>query len=142
MSDAPKPRRPKKADDVDGLLASLDHPRGVEIEAVRALILAADPRVREGVKWNAPSFYITEHFATFKLRPAETVQVVFHTGPRVREDAGPVTVDDPAGLLTWAAPDRCVATFSDAADVEARRDAFVAVVRQRLGQTQEPPSTA
>jgi hypothetical protein len=121
--------------DMAAYIAALDHPRKAEIEAVRGLILGADPRVREEVKWNAPSFFIDEHFATFKLRPTSTVQVVLHTGAKVRPDAGPVTVDDPAGLLTWAAPDRCLATFRDAADVEARGDAFVSIVRRWIAQT-------
>ena len=125
----------KKIVDIPAFIAALDHPRRAEIEAVRALILGADPWVREEVKWNAPSFFIDEHFATFKLRPAATVQVVLHTGAKVRPDAGPVAADDPAGLLAWAAPDRCVATFKDAADVEARGDAFVSIVRQWIAQT-------
>lgn len=130
-----RPGRRTKQDDVDAFLAALDHPRKPEIEAVRALILAADPRVREGVKWNAPSFYVTEHFATFKLRPADTVQVVFHTGARMSAVAGAMVIDDPAGLLTWAAPDRCVATLRDMDDVAAKRDAFASIVRQWIGQT-------
>lgn len=130
---AKKSGKPKE-DDVDAFLAALDHPRKPEIETLRALILAADPRVREGVKWNAPSFYVTEHFATFKLRPADTVQVVFHTGARVKDVARAMEIDDPAGLLTWAAPDRCVATLRDMDDVEAKRGAFTSIVRQWIGQ--------
>jgi hypothetical protein len=124
----------KKTDDVEALLDALDHPRRAEIESVRALILGADPRIREGIKWNAPSYSVTDHFATFKLRPGDAVQVVFHTGAKGRADLPAVQVDDPAGLLTWAAPDRCVATLRDRADVEARGDALADVVRQWIAQ--------
>lgn len=136
---AAKRSRPAKAasttsaNDVDAFLATLDHPRKAEIEAIRALILGADERVREEVKWNAPSFYITEHFATFKLRPATTVQIVFHTGAKVKPGAGAMKIEDPAGLLTWAAKDRCVATVADLND--AGRAAFVSIVRQWIAQT-------
>jgi hypothetical protein len=130
-----KPARSSGANDVDAFLANLEHPLKAEIEAVRALILGADARVREGVKWNAPSFYITEHFATFKLRPTNTIQVVFHTGAKVKADAGPLTIDDPSGLLTWAAKDRCVATLSDMDDIKAKKAAFVRLVKQWIAQT-------
>ena len=56
------------APEVDALLARLDHPAHATIQALRALILDADPRIAESVKWNAPSFATTEYFATFHLR--------------------------------------------------------------------------
>lgn len=37
-------------------LRRLEHPLKAEIEALRRVLLAADPAVREGIKWNAPSF--------------------------------------------------------------------------------------
>jgi hypothetical protein len=136
-----KRSRPAKAasasatNEVDEFLAELEHPLKAGIEAVRAFILGADKRVREGVKWNAPSFYVTEHFATFKLRPMTTVQVVFHTGAKVRPDAGAMKIDDPTGLLKWVAKDRCVATLSDMSDIEAKKAAFVSIVKQWIEQT-------
>ena len=42
-------------------------------------LIAADLGLSEGVKWNAPSFLIGHHFATFKLHPPKQVQIVFHT---------------------------------------------------------------
>ena len=53
---------------VDAYMAKLVHARKAEIETLRALFLAADPRVREEVKWNAPSFRVQEHFATMNVR--------------------------------------------------------------------------
>lgn len=114
---------------VDEFMVSLEHPLKVEIEAVRALILGADKRINESVKWNAPSFYIKEHFATFKLRPMETIQVVFHTGAKVRADITDVDIDDPSGLLKWVAKDRGVATLADMKDIESKKIALIAVVR-------------
>lgn len=43
------------------------------VAALRAIILQADDRITEAVKWNAPSFYPTEHFATFRLRVEHAV---------------------------------------------------------------------
>jgi hypothetical protein len=91
--------------------------------------------VLEDVKWNAPSFYITEHFATFDLRSRDTVRVVFHTGAKVKPNAKAIAIDDLAGMLKWAAKDRCVATLKDMKDVRAKKAAFVSVVRQWIMQT-------
>lgn len=117
--------------DVDALLAALEHPHLPEIQRLREIILAAGPQVRESVKWNAPSFAAGEHFATFHLRAKNGVQVVLHLGAKPRRDATVRTgVADPDGLLEWRAADRATVTFKDAADVEARADAFAAIVRQ------------
>lgn len=122
------------SDEVAAFLARLEHARKAEIEVVRTLILSADPRIRESIKWNAPSFALADHFATFKLRPETTVQVVFHTGAKVKANPRPIKVDGLAGLLSWAAPDRALVTFADMAAINAHRDALVAVVRQWIAQ--------
>ena len=117
---------------VDDFMARLEHPLKAEIELLRATVLRADERIKESIKWNAPSFYVSEHFATFKLRPPETVQLVFHRGAKVRADDAGAEIADPAGILIWAAKDRCVATFSDLKDVEAKKVALTAIVRAWL----------
>ncbi len=86
----------KPTNDVIAFMARLEHPRKAEIETLRSIILGADGRIRESIKWNAPSFAITEHFATVKLRPMETVQVVFHTGAKVKPTATAMEINDPA----------------------------------------------
>ncbi|HET6763976.1 MAG TPA: DUF1801 domain-containing protein [Longimicrobiaceae bacterium] len=116
---------------VDAYLAALDHPLKAEIVALRAIILSADAAIGEGIKWNAPSFHTTEHFATFHLRGKAGVQVVLHLGAKARADAGVrAGIVDGAELLQWRGPDRAIVTFWDMADVEARRDAFVRVLQQ------------
>lgn len=125
-----KAARRNRAGGVGEFLEALEHPRKAEIEVLRSLILATDSRVQEEIKWNAPSFFITEHFATFKLQPVETVQLVLHTGAKVRPEARAIDIDDPAGLLTWAAKDRCIATFTDMNDVETKRSAFTSIIQQ------------
>lgn len=122
------------SNDVSRFIAQLEHPRKAEIEAIRAIILGADPRIQESIKWNAPSFSIAEHFATLKLRPTETVQIVFHTGAKRKPDSTAIVIGDPSGLLKWAAPDRCVATFADMQDIEARRSWLVTIVKQWIEQ--------
>jgi len=112
-------------------MASLVHPHKAEIEALRKLMLAVDPSVREGIKWNAPSFRTTEYFATTNLRAKSGVSVILHLGAKVRElPAGGVTIDDRAGLLQWLGKDRAVVEFADAQAFKKSKAAFEAVLRQ------------
>lgn len=118
--------------EVDRFLANLRHPRKADIETVRAVILGADKRISEHVKWNAPSFVLQDDFATMKLQPANTVQVVLHRG--AKRKAGAITVADPKGLLKWAAKDRAVVTFADAKDIQGKKAAFTAILKQWIKQ--------
>ena len=45
-----------KNPDVDAWLEAYDNPMKPVVVAIRDLILAADPRVTEAIKWQAPTF--------------------------------------------------------------------------------------
>jgi hypothetical protein len=116
---------------VVAFLSDLEHPLKQEIEAVRQLILSASPEIREGIKWNAPSFRTTEYFATFNLRTRDRVRLILHTGAKVKATATTgLRVADPAGLLEWLAKDRCLVTLSDAKDIQAKGAALQALLRE------------
>jgi hypothetical protein len=120
-------------DAVDEFLARLKHPRKNELEAVRAILLGASPAIREGIKWNAPSFRTTDWFATLNLRAKggeERVWLILHTGAKVKATASAgVSILDPAGLLTWLAKDRALVTFANLADIRAKRAALQTLLR-------------
>jgi hypothetical protein len=119
------------SDGVEAFLAALDHPRKPEILALRRIILDADARIGEGIKWNAPSFRTADWFATFHLRAKDGVQVILHFGARKRPGFIPrAVIADPESLLEWLGPDRASAKFRDLADVEARQPAFASLLRQ------------
>ena len=118
--------------DVEAFLAALDHPLKREVIALRKMILGADARIAEGIKWNAPSFRTKEDFATFSLRAKDKVQIILHLGAKKRDNTERVKIADPARLLEWLATDRALVTFRDAQDVEAKRAAFVRVIREWL----------
>jgi hypothetical protein len=125
---SPKPR--PAAGDAEQLLAALDHPQKAAILAVRDLIKSAHPDIREGVKWNAPSYALRDDFATFQLRH-KGVQLVLHLGVKARPDATlQRDVADPDGLLEWRGADRATVTFADLADVQRKQQAFLAVLQQ------------
>lgn len=123
-----------KSEAVDDFLNQLEHPLKAEIRALRELILETDPRIKEEIKWNAPSFYMREHFATFKLRPMHTVQVVLHTGAKPKNNPE-LTIDDPAGLLRWVTKDRCMLTVSSLEAIQTHQADIVRIVEQWLEQT-------
>ncbi|HST60569.1 MAG TPA: DUF1801 domain-containing protein, partial [Longimicrobium sp.] len=99
-------------DDVDAFVAALDHLRTAEILALRRIILGADARIGEGIKWNAPSYRTSDWFATTHLRAKEGVHIIMHFGAKKRADFAPrAAIDDPESILEWLAADRAVAKF-------------------------------
>jgi hypothetical protein len=123
------PARGRAGESVDSFLERLEHPRKPAILALRQVVRAADARIGEELKWNAPSFFTAEHFATFNLRARDGVQLVLHRGAKPRETPGRLPVDDPSGLLEWKANDRAIATFRDEDEVAARSAALTAIIR-------------
>ncbi|MCE9578287.1 MAG: DUF1801 domain-containing protein [Deltaproteobacteria bacterium] len=119
--------------DIDAFVRALGHAREREIFAIRAIILAVDPRIGEAIKWNAPSFHLADHFATFHLRSPSSVQLILHLGAKPRPGAAVRSIDEPAAGLEWKGPDRAVLTFVDLADVRARAAALTRVVRAWIG---------
>lgn len=116
---------------VDAFLAALTHPCKAEIEAIRRIILSADPSIQEGVKWNVPSFRTTEYFATFHLRRKQGIGLILHLGAKVKDNSGGgVTVEDPARLIQWLSSDRALIVFAGMVEVEAKQSALTAILRQ------------
>ena len=136
-----KPSRHATAADtsaaVDTFLETLQHPHLDAIHALREVILGADPRIADGIKWNAPRYRLGEYFAPTHLRAKTGVGIVLHLGAKVRANPSAVKIDDPAGLLQWLAPDRAMVAFADAPNVTARRDAFTRVQQQWLHHVDE-----
>jgi hypothetical protein len=115
---------------VEALLKSLCHPMTAEIQLIRAAILGADSSIKEGVKWNAPSFRTHEYFATTNLREKKGIGVILHLGAKVRDvEPGSLKVEDPAGMLKWLAPDRATVNFTSATDFETKKRSFIVLVR-------------
>ena len=135
----PTPAKKKSAGtpSVDAYLATLDHPRLPDILALRALIRDLDPAIGEEIKWNAPSFFTTEHFATMRLVGKPPLQLILHLGAKKQTMPGGA-IDDPSKLLTWLGPDRACINFDEEGAVTAHRDALQAVVRQWLTHVPKP----
>lgn len=124
-------RRDPKA---DALVAALGHPSEPAIQRLRDVILAAEPRLTEGVKWNAPSYAVGgEDRLTFRLNPPPALQIIFHRGARPKDQD--FAFVDPTGLLTWAAPDRGVLTVDQAMDISGIEAPLADLVRRWIAAT-------
>ena len=127
---------PPKATDksVDAYLAALEHPHKKGVQALRQAILGVDARIREEVKWNAPSFCLEDHFATFRLHPGSIFQLILHTGAKAKRIPKQFHLDDPRGLLKWAAKDRCIMAFESDADAMTKRSEVTRMVKDWIAQ--------
>ena len=125
----------QKTDEVDEFMRRVDHPLKAALEMVRSIIRGASPEIAEGIKWNAPSFYLREYFATANIntraKTGDCVQVIFHRGAKVKDNStlGPA-IGDPGGLLEWLAKERCMTRFHDVKEVKAKQAALQDIVRQ------------
>lgn len=116
---------------VDAFMAAQPPAQAARLHLLREAILAVDPSIGEGIKWNAPSFRTHEYFATFNLRARQGLMLILHRGAKARPlPDGEVAIDDPDGLLTWLGKDRAQVVFGDGSDMACRLPALQAIVRQ------------
>lgn len=118
---------------VEAFMRTLEHKSKDLVQAVRSVIVGADPSIAEGIKWNAPSFRTTEYFATMNLREKRGVGVILHLGAKVREAAPDgMAIEDSEDLLRWLAKDRAAIVFADMGDFKAKQPALLAIIRSWL----------
>src|ERR687895_2857072 len=68
--------------DVDRWLDEADHPLDATIRRAREIILAADDRVTESIKWKTPTFAYEGNIASFN--PSKRfVSLLFHRGAEI-----------------------------------------------------------
>jgi hypothetical protein len=120
---------------VDTYLATLEHKLKPEIEALRTLIHDSVPGLSERIKWNAPSFGRGEDDRiTMRLHPGDRLQLILHRGAKAGADDF-FRFEDPAKLISWAAPDRGVISFRDGADLAGKSDALRDILRRWVACT-------
>jgi hypothetical protein len=132
---ARKKAAPKKApvseNEAGAFMAALDHPLKADIETARELILGVSPEIGDGVKWNSLSFRKSDWFATVNLRSKDVVQLVFHTGAKVKDNPE-LKIPDDNGLLLWLAKDRALVTLGSGRTLKANAKAFETIVKAWL----------
>lgn len=69
--------------EVDAWLERYDNPMKAAVARTREVILGADPRVGETIKWSTPTFIYKGNLATFQPRAKQFVSLLFHTGASI-----------------------------------------------------------
>ena len=105
---------------VDQWFQKRDHPLKETMLLVRQVILEADERMSESIKWSAPTFEYKGNLASFQPRAKKFVSLMFHRGSEIPGDH-PKLEGDAALVRTMR--------FEDLTQVEADREALQAVVR-------------
>jgi hypothetical protein len=121
---------------VDAYMAGLKHPMKNVLEALRRIILGADPLIGEEIKWNAPTFFYAGEMAPFNpkeykryiivsnLYKKDCIRLVFPSGARI---------GDASGLLVGDYADgRRLALFSSMDEVQSKKAALQRAIRKWL----------
>jgi hypothetical protein len=106
---------------VDEFMAKLKHPLKAEMQRVREIVLAADDKMTEVIKWGGPTFVYKGNLATLTPRTKRFVNLFFQTG---------AVIKDGHGLLEGDAKEVRVARFHDMKDIDEKEEALKAVVRE------------
>jgi hypothetical protein len=105
---------------VDAWFETLEHPLKDAMLRVRNVILDADPRVTETMKWKSPTFMYRGNIASIDPHAKRWVSVLFHRGAEIPGDH-PILEGD--GRLAR------YARFADLESVETDRAALEAAIR-------------
>lgn len=115
-----KARGSNYSPEVEAWFADLEHPQKETMLAVREVILAADPRVSECVKWSTPTFVFEGNIASFQPKAKRFASLMFHRGSEI-----------PGSYPSLKGSGRLVRTmqFASPSEVEGHKAELTAVVR-------------
>jgi len=114
--------------EVDAYLKKKNHPLTDEINRVREIILSVDDKIEETIKWSSPTFMYKGNIASYYMNAKKLVSLMFHTG---------ASVPDPHGLLAGEGSTSRVARFTDVADIEKKKKALEAVIKEWIKMKDE-----
>ena len=106
--------------EVDAWFAEYDNPQKAVVQAVREVILSADPRIEETIKWQAPTFVYKGNLASFFPKSKQHASLMFHTGARIPGDFPSLEGGGATGRMM---------KFTDMADVRRKRAELRRIVK-------------
>jgi hypothetical protein len=109
---------------VDTFLDGSRHPMRIVIDRLRQVVLSADPRITETIKWGGPTFVLadgTANLATIMLRGQSAVTLFFQEG---------ASLPDPHGLLSGKAEHVRTTRFESIASIDKSATALKQIVRE------------
>ena len=72
-----------RSKEVDGWFARYENPMKDVVQRIRAIILGADTRMGECIKWQAPTFTYLGNLASFYPKSKQHASLMFHTGAKI-----------------------------------------------------------
>ena len=105
--------------EVETWLAAYDNPMKDVVLRVREIVLAADPRIEECIKWKSPTFTFSGNLASFNPRSKKHASLMFHTGAAIPGEHP---------RLQGGGDTARYMTFADVAEAEAARPDLEAIV--------------
>lgn len=72
--------------EVEDWMAAYDNPMKGVVQAVREVILTADERMEETIKWQAPTFVYKGNLASFFPKAKKHASLMFHKGKTIQGD--------------------------------------------------------
>lgn len=107
--------------EVDTYLEKKNHPLTAEIQAVREIVLSADAKIEECIKWSSPTFTYKGNMASFFMNAKKAVSLMFHKG---------ALLPNKSGLLSGDGKEGRIARFDDMKDIEKKKKALQSVVKE------------
>jgi uncharacterized protein YdhG (YjbR/CyaY superfamily) len=68
---------------VNAWFATYDNPMKPVVQRMRAIILGADKRIEECIKWQAPTFTYQGNMASFFPKSKQHASLMFHQGAKI-----------------------------------------------------------
>lgn len=106
--------------DVDRWMAAYQNPQKDLVQSIREAILAADPRVAECIKWQAPTFTYKGNIASFFPKAKAHASLMFHKG---------ATIPGDFPSLEGEGSEARTLKFRDAQDLAAKRLELEQIIR-------------
>jgi hypothetical protein len=69
--------------EVDAWFETYDNPMKEAVLRTREILLAADPRIGETIKWSTPTFTYRGNLVSVQPRAKQFVSLLFHTGASI-----------------------------------------------------------
>ena len=122
-----QPIQPSLTDPVSAYMAQLNHPLKAEAEALRSIIKKVSKKLSERIKWNAPSYHISNtDLLTFNFGDKKNIRIIFHH---------PNIVKIKSVVLEGNYKDRRIVYFKDAAAVKAGKKELQQIIQQLIALT-------
>ena len=134
-----KATAPSGTEQVKEFIRTSKHPLKKALEEIREIILGADKRITEHIKWNAPSFCFNgDDRITFNLSKNDRILLIFHRGAKVKDSKSKEQLfEDTTGMLEWLAHDRAVVKIQTIEEVAGKKAVLTKIVKRWLSATTE-----